>query len=180
MSKKVTELKAIIADRKAKNQEILKKLEAEIRETSKRLEDINSKMSAITDADQYRELVKQRNEESAMLEFFQMRRKSIEAERLIDDEEYKQIVSDARAEFEALKMDYSKKIFPEIDKIMHEFSEYLEKVTDLNTALQEVCTFAGKTHLSFTAGDIATFIDPQDPYHYFLDAYLRYLRCKSI
>ena len=179
MSKKATELKAIIADRRAKNQEIIKKLEAEIRETSKRLEDINSKMSATTDADQYRELVKQRTEESSMLEFFQMRRKSVEAERLTD-EEYKQIVSDARAEFEALKMDYSKKIFPEIDKIMHDFSEYLEKVTDLNKAIQEVCSFAGKTHLSFTAGDIATFTDPKDPYHYFLDGYLRYLRCKSI
>ena len=144
MNKKATELKAIIAERKAKNKETINKLEAEIRETSKRLEDINSKMSAITDA------------------------------------EYKRIVSDARAEFEALKMDYSKKIFPEIDKIMNEFSEYLEKVTDLNTAIQEACTFAGKTHLSFIAGDIATFIDPQDPYHYFLDAYLRYLKCKSI
>ena len=179
MNKKATELKAIIAERKAKNKETINKLEAEIRETSKRLEDINSKMSAITDADQYRELVKQRTEESSMLEFFQMRKKSVEAEHLTDAE-YKRIVSDARAEFEALKMDYSKKIFPEIDKIMHEFSEYLEKVTDLNTAIQEACTFAGKTHLSFVAGDIATFIDPQDPYHYFLDAYLRYLKCKSI
>lgn len=179
MSKKATELKAIIADRKAKNQEILKKLEAEIRETSKRLEDINSKMSATTDADQYRELVKQKTEENSMLEFFQMRKKSVETKRLTD-EEYKQIVSDTRAEFEALKMDYSKKIFPEIDKIMHEFSEYLEKVKDLNTAIQEVCAFAGKAHFPFVAGDIATFIDPQDPYHYFLDAYLRYLRCKSI
>lgn len=178
MSKKVNDVNRFIEERKAKRKDAIAKVEDQIRASKTRLDQIEAEMDKCTDAERYRELARAKIEETSMVEFFEMRKVAIEAEGL-SDEEYSELLSDCRAEFASLKAEYAKKIFPAIDKMIIDFGEYQRKVMDLNGSLRDAGNFAGRSPQIMQADTLVTCSDPNDPYHYFLDAYNRYMNYKN-
>ena len=178
MSKKVNDVNKFIEDRKQKQKDALEKIEAEIAGSRSRLNAIEAEMDNASTADRYRDLARAKIDETAMIEFFEMRKKAVEAD-LMTSEEYKEITGVVKTAFDTLKTDTIKKIRPAVTDLVKIFDEYFKQAEEYNVTLRDLGSLAKRNPELIAPGFIVNNADLYDPCKYFMQAYHQYKQVQN-
>lgn len=154
MNKDVKKLMGKIEEKEGRRREKLSKAEAEASATRDKLEQLEAAMTAAESAEQYKELLKEKRDLEAVLEFCEKRIKEAKGEN-ITPEEYKAAMMETQKAFTALKEDKRAAIREEATKLMNLYYSYDTEVAELNKINQKIATLHRVNPNVFNAGTIS-------------------------
>ena len=139
MNKDVKKAVSMIEEKEGRRREKIAKAEAETAATREKLEKLEEAMTIAENAEQYKELLKEKRDLEAVLEFCQKREKEAKGES-ITPEEYKAAMMETQKAFKALKDEKRAAIREEVDKLMKLFYSYDNEVLELNKVNQTIAS----------------------------------------
>lgn len=131
MNKDVKKAMSLIEEKEGRRREKLKKAEEETAETREKLHNIEVAMTSAENAEQYKELLKEKRDLEAVLEFCEKRVKEAKND-AITPEEYKAVIMETQKAFKALQDEKREAFREEIDRILKMFYSYDADVSELN------------------------------------------------
>ena len=139
MNKNVKKAVAMIEEKEGRRREKLAKAEAEAAETREKLEKLQEAMTAAESAEQYKELLKEKRDLEAVLEFCEKRIKEAKGETLTP-EEYKAAMMETQKAFKALQEEKRAAIREAANNLISLYYSYDTEAGELNKVLQKIAT----------------------------------------
>ena len=139
MNKDVKKAMSLLEEKEGRRREKLKKAEEETAETREKLHNIEVAMTSAENAEQYKELLKEKRDLEAVLEFCEKRVKEAKND-AITPEEYKAVIMETQKAFKALQDEKRAAIREEVEKLMKLFNVYDGEVAELNKVTSKLGT----------------------------------------
>lgn len=136
MNKDVKKAMSMIDEKEEKRREKLVKAEAEAASTREQLEKLKEAMTTAESSEQYKEILKEKRDLEAVLEFCEKRIKEANSE-TITPAEYKAVMMETQKAFNTLKEEKRAAIREEISKLLKLFYSFDTEVTELNKVIQK-------------------------------------------
>lgn len=170
MNKEVKKAMASLDEKSTKNRDLISKTESELNATKEKLASLKSDLNNADGPDQYRAIIREINENEAVISFLENRIRKLN-ESVLTIDEYRSFELSVNGAFRDLKTDYYKSMVSEIDKLVSIVNAYNAEVDELNKALAKVATMRKNTIPStLVSRTIVNGSDPLNPYTGMYDA----------
>ena len=137
MNKDVKKAVAMVEEKEGRRREKLAKAEAEAADTREKLKTLEEAMTTAESAEQYKDLLKEKRDLEAVLEFCDKRIKEAKGE-TITPEEYKAVMMETQKAFKAVREEKRAAIREELNKLLKLYYSYDEEVGELNKVNQKI------------------------------------------
>lgn len=154
MNKNVKKAVAMIDEKEGRRREKLAKAEAEAAETRAKLEKLQEAMTAAESAEQYKELLKEKRDLEAVLEFCEKRIKEAKGEYLTP-EEYKAAMMETQKAFAALKEEKRAAIREAANNLLSLYYSYDTEAMELNKVIQKIAALHRTTPQTLEVNSIS-------------------------
>ena len=115
------------------------KFNKELVESKAKLENLDTALREAEDPDEYKRILREKNEAETYIEFLERRTKHARPGEDVDQNEYKEIQSWLLSEAETAQTDYAPKIEKKLSELLNVLEEYYTKVNASETVREYAC-----------------------------------------